>query len=1040
MQVLVEGRALPRLRSRKVLWLLALLVLRKARPVDREWLAGTLWPDADQSAAATNLRVALSALRRALGSESWRLQSPARHTLSFNLDGADVDAHVFDEAAAGLETSSLERAAALYRGPLLEGCAEGWAEPERAEREQRCLQALQTLADAAVATGDWAAAVRSYQRAISLDPWREASRRGLMRALAQSGDTNAALEVYQSFVRWLRKDDPRASPDEETVALYSYLRAEARLRASAPARVAHHEASDGPVVIGYLPHSPTDLVGREDEREDVLEALRRSRLVTLTGAGGIGKTRLVIAVAGEAAPEFAQGVCLVSLEALTDGRQIALQVASTLRLKEGSGRTLLEILIAHLRSQRVLLVLDNCEHLLDASAELAGRLLEECAGLQILATSREALGVTGEVVWMVPALSVPDPAYLPAPDSGLARVLRGYESVQLFMDRAQDVQKTFLLTRDNARAVAQICAHIDGIPLAVELAAARVGSLTVHQIAERLDDHLAQLTDGGGAAQSRQQTLRATLDWSYALLSPSEQRLLECVSVFSGGWTLEAAEEVCSDEAIPKWRVLDLLISLVDKSLVAFDATGPMESGRYRLLEMVRQYADARLSEHGWASLLQIRHRDWFFKIVEAAKLPYVERVELERALQRLDKDYDNLREALHRCERDAQGAETGLRITAALWRYWAERRLYSEGRAFLNRALALPDNDGDTAARALALKGAGMLADCQGDYISSRARYEQSLRIFRALGDRVEIGLLLGYLYEVAYQQGDAESAQRYYEEVRAHYKQSLIDFRDSQNSLNIGNTLLWLSSLTETQGMRILDPRYYEEAQSFVEEAVDVFRKLGDMGSLALALSNMGVLAYRQGNFAASQAHYELSLSITRELGDRVGVAMRLNYLGVLADRQDDFVSAKDYYEQGLSISQELGDKSWIAIHMSRLDMLAYRQGDYVSARVLLEQELLICSELGELLGFAAGLERMATVTLAQADVPRAVRLWGSAHALRDSIGAPLPRESLEKFNEELMEARSVLGEDEFAALWDGGRAITWEQALDYALTVSF
>ena len=291
MQVLVEGRPLPRLRSRKALWLLALLALRAGRPVEREWLADTLWPDVDPSRAAANLRVVLSELRRVMGSEDGRLRSPGRHTLSLDLTGADVDVLTFDAAVTAQKLPALERAVALYTGPLLEGCAEEWVPQERGAREQDCLRALQTLADAALAAGDGETAIRQYRRAVGLDPWREAAQRGLMRALSQGGDGNAALDVYQAFARLLRKDDPRAAPDEETTALHARLRAESRRRASPPDVTAARNAAT-PKVTGHLPHPLTELIGREDESAEVAGLLRRSRLVTLTGPGGIGKTRL----------------------------------------------------------------------------------------------------------------------------------------------------------------------------------------------------------------------------------------------------------------------------------------------------------------------------------------------------------------------------------------------------------------------------------------------------------------------------------------------------------------------------------------------------------------------------------------------------------------------------------------------------------------------------------------------------------------------------------------------------------------------------
>ena len=336
--------------------------------------------------------------------------------------GADADILAFDAAILSKKPAALKQAVALYRGPLLEDCAEEWVAQERNAREQDCLQALQTLADAALAAGDHPAAIAYYRRAVSLDPWQEAARRGWMEALAKSGDRNAALQVYREFTDLLRSD-PTALPDEATSALYARLRAEARQQSRAQTAVTAKEAvvpivNEGvaPAVSGYLPYPLTDLIGREEERGEVAAKLRGSRLVTLTGAGGIGKTRLAIEVAGESVQDgaaYPDGVWLVALETLSEGRLVVAQIASVLGLREEPGRSLLESLAEHLRAKRLLLVLDNCEHLLEACAHVAGQLLRECARVRILATSREALGIMGETVWQVPSLAAPDPKHLP---------------------------------------------------------------------------------------------------------------------------------------------------------------------------------------------------------------------------------------------------------------------------------------------------------------------------------------------------------------------------------------------------------------------------------------------------------------------------------------------------------------------------------------------------------------------------------------------------------------------------------------------------
>lgn len=891
MQVEVHGRPLPPLRSRKALWVLALLVLRQERPVEREWLAGTLWPDMEPGRGFTNLRVVLSELRRMLGDQSGRLHSPSRHTLSLDLAGAEVDLRVFDSALVGKDSAALQQAVALYRGPLLEGCAEEWVYPERRLREQNCLRALQRLGDGALAAGNAVEAAACYQQAIRLDPWWEAARRGLMEALVQSGDRNAALQVYREFVEVLR-GDPKAVPDPETSALYARLRAEASHPIRRPSPIVSEAVA--PTIPGYLPNPPTDLIGREEERLEVAACLKRSRLVTLIGPGGMGKTRLAMKVAQEVASDYPDGVWMVSLEALSDGSLLASQVASVLGLRETSGFAWPERLAEDLGQKRSLLILDNCEHLLTASAQFAVALLSACKSVRILATSREALGISGEVTWTLPALAVPDPAHLPQGEATLLRVLAGYESVQLFVERAQAVQKGFALTGSNARTVAQICCGLEGIPLSIELAAVRVRAMTVEQIAVRMDDHLSLLKGGSRMASFRQQTLRATLDWSYALLSEPERVLLHRLSVFVGGWTLEAAEQVCGGEGIEAGQVLHGLTSLVEKSLVVFEERESAKDGRYRLLEIVRQYAEERLQTSGERVRLQTSHRDWFVALAETSGLT---EADPQRALQRLEADYDNLRAALTWCEADADGAEAGLRLAGALGRFLYLRGHYTEGRKMLEKALGRDEAQAATLMRARALNGAGVLIAGQGDYAAAQGLLEESLTIYRELTERQSIAVVSGNLGNIY---GDLGA----YAAAHALYVESLDLLRELGDRMGVARTLNSLGTLASRQGD-------YASAQTWLTESLQLRKDLGDKRGIAVAGNNLGGVALKRGEYGAARALYEESLRLNSELGDRQGMAVSLNHLGALASRQSDYEAAQALYEESLRLFQELGDK---------------------------------------------------------------------------------------------------------------------------------
>jgi predicted ATPase/DNA-binding SARP family transcriptional activator/Tfp pilus assembly protein PilF len=1058
LQVRVNGLPLPALRSRKPLWLLALLTLRPNRPIEREWLAGTLWPDLDQSRAFANLRSVLSELRKALATQGNRLQSPDRTTLMLDLAEADVDVLRFDAAIKSGQLADLEQAMALYSGPLLEGCTEEWVFQERNAREHHCLQALQKLGDAALAAGDYPSAVRYYKRAAGMDPWWETAQRGWMEALAKSGDTNAALQVYRKFVEVLR-NDPTAVPDEQTRALYQRLRSQAHQRTGSPKAVTV-AAAPAPSVKGYLPHALTDLVGREDERLEVRSCLRHSRLVTLTGVGGIGKTRLASEVAGEVVGEYADGVWLVALDALVEGRLVVRQIASVLGLKEAPGRLLLESVTEYLRLKRVLLVLDNCEHLLEASAQVVAHLLGECSELRILATSREALGIAGETVWRVPALAVPVMEHLPPGPSTLVRVLMGYESVQLFVERAQAVRQSFALSGSNARAVAQACQQLEGIPLAIELAAARVRAMDVGQIASRLNDYLGLLSTGSRTAQSRQQTLRATLDWSYALLSEAERSLLRRLSVFAGGWTLEAAEQVCGDFGLPildfglkvdlsdasssgqepaaiqhppefdaiqnpkskiqNQEVLDLLTSLVDKSLIVFEERGPGE-GRYRLLEMVRQYAAESLQASGEVEPVKSKHRDWFVAVAQEEE-PRLRSAEQEMSLRRLETEYENLRAALAWCRGEASGALAGLRLAGVLGRFWEVRGYLTEGRRYFEEALGQEGAAGRTPERARALNWAAGLAWLQGDYASARVLFGESLGIRRELGDQEGVAASLNGLGVVAKEQGDYASARVLFEESLG-IRRKLGDQKGISGSLN-------------NLGNMALDQGDYASARALLEESLGIRRELGDRQGISGSLNNLGNMALEQGDYASARALFEEALTLNREFGNRVWEAINLDNLGILAHHQGDHASARILNEESLGIKRELGDQKGIAQSQSSLGIIAIAQGDYASARSLHEASLGIRQELGDQKGIAQSLEMFATLALKAESGERAARLWGAASALRESIGARQFSEQQEDQERHMATAREEMGEAAFAAAWEIGRALTWEQAVAYAL----
>ncbi len=514
-----------------------------------------------------------------------------------------------------------------------------------------------------------------------------------------------------------------------------------------------------------LPGQLTSFIGREPEMAEARRLLGQTRLLTLTGMGGEGKSRLALQVAAEAVDAYADGVWLVELASLSDPDLVPQAVAAALGIREEPDKRLVETLTDALRPKSLLLLLDNCEHLVDACARLAETLLRSCPSVSILATSREAFGIGGEAVLPLSSLSLPRGPALP-PDDMLAR----YELVRLFVDRATAAHPAFRFSAGNAAAVSQVCSRLDGMPLALELAAARVKVLSPEQIVSRLDDRFRLLSGGSRTALPRQQTLRALIDWSYDLLPSPEQTLLRRLSVFAGGWTLDAAESVCAGGEAAERDVLDLLAHLVAKSLVVAE---PPEDGqvRYRLLENLRQYAEERLAETDEAESLSRHHRDWFLQFAEDAE-PNLFGPQHAPWLNRLEREHDNFRKALRGCQERPADAATFLRLAGALSHFWSVRSYLSEGRGWLETALA-DAPDAPPAIRAKAMNGAGVLAWSCGDFTQAATFHETDLELRREMQDGRGIARALANLGILASEKADFARARHLFEESLAVYRE---------------------------------------------------------------------------------------------------------------------------------------------------------------------------------------------------------------------------------------------------------------------------
>lgn len=721
--------------------------------------------------------------------------------------------------------------------------------------------------------------------------------------------------------------------------------------------------------LNNLPLELTRFIGREQQVAAVSSLLAGGnvRLLSLTGPGGVGKTRLALKAASALADGFPDGLWLVELAAVSNPDLVPQMAADVLKVREVAGQALMQTLIDQLRPKALLLVLDNCEHLIDAVARFAGTLLQAVPQVKILATSREPLGVAGEMVSFVPPLTSPELLEPANPEA-----LLNFEAVKLFVDRATAVRPDFSLSEENVGAVAQICARLDGIPLAIELAAARVRVLSPEEIATRLDDRFRLLV-GNRSAIPRQQTLRALIDWSHDLLSEKERTLLRRLAVFAGGWTLPAAESVCSIGDIDTLEVLDLLTQLVDKSLVIAEVQDGSE--RYWFLDTIRHYGRERLLESGESDELARRHAAYF------ATLAYEAYGELWGArqcfwLKRLQAEHDNLRAALEWLAHDKDDLEMLLLLAGSLWRFWEIRGYVNEGRRWL--ALALERSAGaPDYLRANGLRGAGCLARQQGDYDQARSYHEQSLALFQGLEHKLGVARELDVIGEIELQQGNIQRA------VALH-EQSLALFQEIGDKEGIAVALRRLGSIARDRG-------HYAEATERLEQSLRLNRELGNRQHIALALNNLGLVAGCQSDYARAAGLFEEAVALYRELDDRLGVAETLHYLGNVAKERGDFKRATALYQECLSASQESGDRQGIALAVANLAEVAFLQGDYPLTEELAGQSLGLYRELGVKRGVVNSLAILAYVANFRGEYAQAEAQAEESLTLAREIDAP-------------------------------------------------
>lgn len=1025
-----NGQPFSHFRARTALALCIYLACEREAH-SREKIMALLWPDWAQSSAQQNLRQSVYVLRQVLptvaswnGNGSVPLVLADREKLQLNQDAAvTVDVHQFESLLKRATPESLQEAIAFYRGDFLSdfylrnsNLFEEWVSAQREICRGLALGALDQLTNLAFQGSDFVAAEAHAWRQLKIDNLRENAYRQLMLALNRSGRRSDALTQYEICRRLLRKE-LGIEPDIETRSLAERIAAGDKT----PVSRIPGNLFDSPVEVGKrsrhnLPMQLSSFIGRKQEITEITTLLSTSRLTTLTGVGGSGKTRLAMQAARQKLDSYADGIWLVDLAPLSDPTLLPSLVVTGLGLSKSHGVPDIDAILGYLRERNVLLLLDNCEHLIEAVSRLLGVILENCPGTRILATSREPLNITGEFVWQTPTLPLPD-QNVPHPFEELPR----FDAIRLFMERATTALPSFQLTAANAEAVVQLCRRLDGIPMAIELAAVWVKLLKVEQIVARLDDRFRLLVWGERAAPPRHQTLRALIDWSYDWLLPAEQRLLRRLSVFAGTFSLEAVEAICDD--MDEGNVLELMFQLANKSLVVVSRVSGQET-RYSLHETIRQYGREKLVAEGQQELMQNRHASYYARLAETAE-PQLYRADQIYWFNRLKAEYGNLRHALD-WTLSNQGAdvEAGLRLTAALSYFWEANGYLTEGHHWLESALKFADT-ANLPLRARFYLNAGnfMFEHCllwEESFAPAFNCAEKALALYNHLEDETGIAWAMRLKANCLWGQDTIHEA--------------IVEFEDAL-------------SLAEEIDDKVLQARIYQnlgrakivagdlKAGEFLgERGLAIAREIGDRYATGYLSFSLGLALARQGDYEKALTCFQDALAVCRTMGLKVNAIKTLNPLGDMARLLGRYDEATKYYLEYLALAEETEGWLYGSEVLSSLGHIAIRRHETRRA-VEYFRESVSGDGLGE--NPVWNLMGLALVSTAREQDGLAARLYGAIDKTFDKgieahFSFPVERED---YLRDVALVRDKLGEAAFTAAWSEGANMTPKEAITLA-----